>query len=45
MFKDNNVINNNVSKDYEVLIAYIMDYLGGNLSDKYANTDARISII
>lgn len=45
MFKDNNVLNNNVSKDYEVLIAYIMDYLGGNLSDKYANTDGRISII
>lgn len=45
MFINNEIISRSDLSDYEVLISYIMDYLHGNLGDKYMSAEGRIHII
>lgn len=44
MFMDNELLINEGALDYEVLITYITDILGGKLGEKYAAPEGRITI-
>ncbi len=44
MFKDNELLINEGALDYEVLITYMTDMLGGKLGEKYAAPEGRITI-
>ena len=44
MFMDNELLINEGALDYEVLITYMTDVLGGKLGEKYATSEGRITI-
>ena len=44
MFMDNELLINEGALDYEVLITYMTDVLGGKLGEKYAAPEGRITI-
>ena len=44
IFMDNKLLIDEAILDYQVLITYIVDYLQGDLSDKYSTTDNRITV-
>ena len=44
MFMDNELLIYEGALDYEVLITYMTDVLGGKLGEKYATSEGRITI-
>ena len=44
MFMDNELLINEGALDYEVLITYMTDVLGGKLEEKYEAPEGRITI-
>ena len=43
-FSDNKLLVDEALSDYQVLITYISEYLGGNIGEEYASAEGRITV-
>ena len=44
MFADNEMVVEEGMVDYQILITYISDYLGGSIGEQYSSPDGRITV-